>query len=46
LISDVRHAAAANYKAKADLLRASLGYLLAYAELERTVGRAPGLEAP
>jgi outer membrane protein TolC len=46
LISDVRHAAAANYKAKADLLQASLGYLLAYAELERTVGRAPGLEAP
>jgi outer membrane protein TolC len=46
LISDVRHAAAANYKAKADLLQASLGYLLAYAELERTVGRAPGLAAP
>lgn len=45
LISDVRHAAAANYKAKADLLQASLGYLLAYAELERTVGRAPGLAA-
>ena len=46
LVSDVRHAAAANYKAKADLLRASLGYLLAHAELERTVGRAPGLGAP
>ncbi len=28
LISDVRHAAAANYKAKADLLQASLGYFL------------------
>jgi len=46
LISDVRNAAAANYKAKADLLQASLGYLLARAELERTVGRAPGLETP
>jgi outer membrane protein TolC len=46
LVSDVRHAAAANYKAKADLLQAQLGYLLAYAELERTVGRTPGLEKP
>jgi Outer membrane protein len=46
LISDVRHAAAANYKAKAELLQASLGYLLARAELERTVGRAPGLGKP
>jgi hypothetical protein len=36
LISDVRHAEAANYKAKADLLQASLGYLLTYADLERT----------
>ena len=46
LVSDVRHASAANYKAKADLLQASLGYLLAHAELERTVGRAPGLGTP
>ena len=46
LISDVRHATAATYKAKADLLQASLGYLLAWAELERTVGRAPGLGTP
>jgi len=46
LISDVRHATAANYQAKADLLQASLGYLLAWAELERTVGRAPGLGTP
>jgi outer membrane protein len=46
LVSDVRHASAANYKAKADLLQASLAYLLAHAELERTVGRAPGLVAP
>lgn len=43
LISDVRHATAANYSAKADLLQAKLGYLLAWAELQRTVGRAPGL---
>jgi len=41
----VRKASAANYKAKADLLQASLGYLLAHAELERAVGRVPGLEA-
>lgn len=46
LISDVRHASAANYKAKADLMQAKLGYLLAWAELERTVGRAPGLGTP
>ena len=46
LVSDVRHASAANYKAKADLLQASLGYLLAHAELERTVGYAPGLGTP
>jgi outer membrane protein TolC len=46
LISDVRHATAANYEAKAELLQANLGYLLAWAELERTIGRAPGLTAP
>jgi outer membrane protein TolC len=46
LISDVRQATAANYKAKAELLQANLGYLLAWAELERAVGRAPGLGAP
>jgi len=45
LISDVRHATAANYKAKADLLQANLAYLLAWAELERTVGRTPGTAA-
>jgi outer membrane protein TolC len=45
LISDVRHATAANYEAKAELLQARLGYLLAWAELERTIGRAPGLVA-
>ena len=46
LISNVRQATAADYKAKAELLQANLGYLLAWAELERTVGRAPGLGTP
>ncbi len=46
LISDVRHATAASYEAKAGLLQANLGYLLAWAELERAVGRAPGLGTP
>jgi len=46
LISDVRHATAAHYEAKAELLQARLGYLLAWAELERSVGRAPGLGTP
>ena len=45
LLSNVRQATAANYEAKAELLQARLGYLLAWAELERTVGRAPGLAA-
>lgn len=31
---------------KTDLLHASLEYLLAHAELERTVGRAPGSGTP
>ena len=43
LVSDRRHAAAASYKAQADFRLASLGYLLAWAELEQAVGRAPGL---
>ena len=42
-VAERRQASAANYKAQADLLQASLGYLLARAELERTVGRTPGL---
>jgi outer membrane protein TolC len=46
LISAVRHATAANYEAKAELLQANLGCLLAWAELQRTVGRTPGLGAP
>ncbi len=46
LISDVRQASTASYKAKADLLQANLAYLLAWAELQRTVGRTPGVGAP
>ena len=46
LISDVRQATAATYNAKAELLQANLAYLLAWAELQRTVGRTPGAEAP
>jgi len=42
-VAERRQASAANYRAQADLLQASLGYLLARAELERTVGRTPGL---
>ncbi len=42
LVSDRRHATAATYKAQADYLQASLGYLLSWAELEREVGRTPG----
>jgi outer membrane protein TolC len=46
LISDFRHASAANYRAKADLLQANLAYLLAWAELQRTIGRTPGAQVP
>jgi outer membrane protein TolC len=42
LVSQRRQATAASYKAQADYLQASLGYLLAWAELEQTVGRTPG----
>jgi outer membrane protein TolC len=42
LVSEWRQAAAATYKADADFLQASLGYLLAWAELEQSVGRTPG----
>jgi outer membrane protein TolC len=41
LASAQRQAVAANYKAQADLLQAQLGYLLARAELEQTIGRTP-----
>jgi outer membrane protein TolC len=42
-VSERRQASAANYKAQAELLQASLGYLLARAELEQALGRTPGL---
>jgi outer membrane protein TolC len=42
LVSERRQATAATYKAQADYLQASLGYLLAWAELEQAVGRTPG----
>jgi outer membrane protein TolC len=42
LVSERRQATAATYKAEADFLQASLGYLLAWAELEQAVGRTPG----
>jgi outer membrane protein TolC len=42
LVSERRQSTAATYKAEADFLQASLGYLLAWAELEQAVGRAPG----
>src|ERR1700726_3188226 len=43
LVSERRQATAATYKAQADYLQASLGYLLAWAELEQPVGATPGL---
>jgi outer membrane protein TolC len=43
LVSERRQATAATYKAEADFLQASLGYLLAWAELEQAVGRTPGI---
>ena len=41
-VSDRRLATAAMQKAQADFLQASLGHLLAWAELEQAVGRTPG----
>ena len=46
LASDKRQASAETYKAEADFLQANLGYLLAWAELEQTVGRRPGILKP
>ena len=43
LISDKRQSSAATYKAQADYLQASLGYLLAWGELQQAAGRTPGL---
>jgi outer membrane protein TolC len=42
-VAERRQASAARYKSQADLLQASLGYLLARAELEQAIGRTPGL---
>jgi outer membrane protein TolC len=42
-VAQRRQASAARYKAQADLLQASLGHLLARAELEQAIGRTPGL---
>jgi outer membrane protein TolC len=42
-VSERRQASAARYKAQADLLQASLGHLLARAELEQAIGRTPGI---
>jgi outer membrane protein TolC len=42
LVSQRRQASAASYKAQADLLQAQLAYMLAQAELQLTIGRAPG----
>jgi outer membrane protein TolC len=42
LASQQKQATAASYQAQADFLQASLGYLLAWAELEQAMGRAPG----
>jgi hypothetical protein len=41
--SSRRQASAASYKARADLLQAQLGYLIAGVELEEAAGRTPGL---
>jgi outer membrane protein TolC len=43
LVAERRQAAANTYKAEADYLQASLGYVLAWAELEQAVGRTPGI---
>jgi outer membrane protein TolC len=44
LVSDLRQASAASYKAIADLLQANLAYQLAWAELQRAMGRTPGVQ--
>jgi outer membrane protein TolC len=42
LASERREATAATYKAEADFLQANLGHLLAWAELQETLGLTPG----
>jgi outer membrane protein TolC len=41
-VAERRQASAVRYKSQADLLQASLGYLLARAELAQAIGRTPG----
>jgi outer membrane protein TolC len=43
LASERRQATAASYQAQADFLQASLGYVLAWAELDQATGHTPGL---
>ena len=43
LASDRKQATATSYQAQADFLQASLGYFLAWAELEQAIGHTPGL---
>ena len=43
LASERRQATAASYQAQAGFLQASLGYALAWAELEQAIGHTPGL---
>jgi outer membrane protein TolC len=43
LVSEQRQATANTFKAEADYLQASLGHVLAWAELEQAVGRTPGI---
>jgi outer membrane protein TolC len=43
VVSARKEATAASYQARADFLEASLGYDLAWAELEQAVGHTPGL---
>jgi outer membrane protein TolC len=42
LVSERRQATAATYRAQADFLQTNLGYYLAWAELQETVGLTPG----
>lgn len=43
VVAERRQASANTYKAEADYLQASLGYVLAWVELEQAVGRTPGV---
>jgi outer membrane protein TolC len=43
LASERKQATATSYQAQADFLQASLGYSLAWAELEQAIGHTPGL---